>query len=139
MLSPIRNKLAGPTALLLAASLLAGAPAEAKTVSYSRSASSGKPQKIDVYSGWNDDCSFLTINVNVVKKPKSGAVTPRVEMSTIHAAQQGSAGKCLGKPTRGLAVYYRSKPGFKGRDSFTVRMGVRGQAPVDFVYNVSVR
>lgn len=132
-----RLRYAAPIALGLAAAI-AATPALARTQTYSKSASAGKSKKIDSYFGWKNDCSFETIDVKIVKPPKSGSVTPRVEMSRISAAQLGSAGKCLGKPTRALSVYYRSKAGFKGQDSFSVRMSVGGQS-VDFVYNVSVR
>ncbi|MEZ5800887.1 MAG: hypothetical protein R3D29_11040 [Nitratireductor sp.] len=33
--------------------------------SYSRTATSGKAQWIDAYYGWNNDCSFKTIDVSM--------------------------------------------------------------------------
>ena len=105
---------------------------------YFRTAGSGESKWMDAYFGWNDDCSFRTIDVDVVAKPKNGRVTPRLENQRITRAQVGSAGKCVGKPTRAVAVYYRSNPGYKGVDRFRVRMKVGGQPPVTFTYTVRV-
>ena len=44
-----------------------------------------------------------------------------------------------GKPAKAISVYYRSRKGWRGIDSFTVRMNSRGQPPVFFIYNVQVR
>ena len=111
----------------------------AKTVRISKSVSSGKRVQIDRYMGWNNDCSFQTINIDVVQKPKSGSTDARVVNSKISKAQSGSSGKCFGKPIKGLGVYYKSKSGYRGQDSMKIRMKVRGQAPVTFIYNIKVR
>ncbi len=110
----------------------------AKTVNQLRNAPTGKSHWIDAYYGWNDDCSFKTINVDVVDPPANGAVTPRIENQRIKQAQVGNTGACVGKPTKAVAVYYKSKSGYRGSDAFTVRMSVAGQPPVFFVYRVNV-
>ncbi len=125
--------------LAFAAFALVAQGADAQNRSYSRLAKSGKTQWIDAYFGWNDDCSFKTINVDVVDQPSHGQVSPKIENSKITAAQIGSTRDCLGKPTRAVAVYYKSKGGYRGTDSFKVRMSVGGSAPVFFNYTVSVR
>lgn len=106
---------------------------------YSKEARSGKSVKIDTFMGWNDDCSFQSLDVSISKRPAHGKASPKVVRSRISKAQVGSAGKCLGRRIRGLAVYYRSQKRFKGADRFTVRMKVRGQSPVFFHYNITVR
>jgi hypothetical protein len=113
--------------------------AQSQTRSYSRTASSGKSQWIDAYFGWNNDCSFKTINVDVVTPPANGQVSPKVETRKITNAQIGATGNCLGKPTKAVAVYYRSKSGYRGVDRFKVKMTVGGSAPVFFNYSVVVR
>lgn len=124
------------TVMVLAAAL---SSADAKTVRQSKSAKSGQSQWIDAFFGWNDDCSFKTINIDIVERPEHGSVSPRVETQRITQAQVGSTGKCLGRPTKAVAIYYKSKSGYRGRDDFKVRMRVGGQSPVFFVYQVNVR
>ncbi len=125
--------------MALAACALVISGANAQTKSYSRSAKSGKSQWIDAYYGWNNDCSFKTINVDVVGQPSNGRVSPKIETRKITSAQIGSTRQCLGKPTRAVSVYYKSKGGYRGMDRFKVRMSVGGGAPVFFNYTVSVR
>jgi len=127
------------TALLAASALPLSGLAEAKTVRYAKSARSGATVKIDHYTGWNNDCSFLEIKVDVVKKPAHGTVTPKIAGSRITKAEIGSARNCLGKPTKVIEVYYRSKKGYRGKDPFTVQMRTPNSAPVTFVYDVTVR
>ena len=99
-------------ALSLAAVLAGGSAASAATLS--KTAASGKTTKIDEYTGWNNDCSFLTISVNVSSAPAHGTVTSKVARGRITNAAVGSAGSCFGKPTRVLQVYYRGKAGYQG-------------------------
>ncbi len=81
-----RRTTIGRALLVMSALALTAAPALAKTVSYSKSASSGKTQKIDSFFGWKDDCSFQTIDLKIVKQPANGSVSPKVENSRISAA-----------------------------------------------------
>ena len=125
--------------LAVCCALLPPQSARGQTKSYSKSAPSGKSHKIDSYSGWNNDCSFRTINVDIVEAPVHGQVSPRIVNSKITNSAIGSSGKCRGKPTRAVAVYYKSKSGYRGSDRFKVRMSVGGGAPAFFVYQVNVR
>jgi hypothetical protein len=134
----IRNFVSVPLTLT-AALFLSLAPANAKTLSYFKKANSGKSQWIDAYFGWNDDCSFRTIGVDVISKPSHGTVTPKIEIQKIVAAHVGSAGKCAGKKTKAVAVYYRSKSGYRGTDKFKIRMTLPGFSPVYYNYTVNVR
>ncbi len=120
----------------LAAAIALAAPTAAQAQGF-KSAKSGKTQWIDAYYGWNNDCSFKTINVNVAQKPQHGTVSPKVEMQRITRAQIGSVGNCAGKPTKAVAVYYRSKPGYRGIDRFRIQMSVGGQSKY-FNYTVRV-
>lgn len=118
--------------------LAAATPANAQNI-YNKTAKSGSSQWIDAYYGWNADCSFRTINVDVVSGPRHGKVTPKVEIQRITSAQIGSMGACKGKKTKAVAVYYRSKRGYRGRDRFRVRMSLAGSRPVFYTYNINVR
>ena len=112
---------------------------QAKTVSLNKSVSSGKSTKIDVYQGWNKDCSFLTIDIYILRKPTSGSARAKVVNSKITRAEVGRVGSCTGKPTKGLAIYYKSKPGYHGVDNLTVKMKARGYPSVTFKYRIRVR
>ena len=112
---------------------------QAKTVSLNKSVSSGKSTRIDTFMGWNNDCSFQTIDIDVVGKPTSGSARAKVINSKISKAQSGKAGKCLGRSIKGLGLFYKSKTGFHGIDNVKVKMKVRGQPPVTFRYRIKVR
>ncbi len=115
------------------------APAGAQAQQHlAKSVPAGSTTKIDHYTGWNNDCSFLMINIDVVQKPSYGTVTPRVSQGQITNANIGSAGACLGKPTRVLELYYRPARGFRGQDSFSVNMRTPNSPPVTYVYSVTV-
>jgi hypothetical protein len=123
----------------LALAVLLAIPPVATAATLSKTAMAGKTTKIDEYTGWNNDCSFLTISVDVSSPPSHGTVTSKVARGRITNAAVGSAGRCFGRPTRVLQVYYRAKPGFRGTDTFAVDMTVRGQPTKTFTYSVSVR
>jgi hypothetical protein len=123
----------------LALTLILAGPTCAMAATLSKTAVAGKSTKIDEYTGWNNDCSFLTIRVDVSSPPSYGTVTSKVARGRISNAAVGSAGSCFGKPTRVLQVYYRGKAGFRGIDTFSVDMTVRGQPTKTFTYAVSVR
>ena len=44
--------------------------AQAETIS--KSVPSGQSSKIDHFTGWNDDCSFKSLNIDIVSKPSHG-------------------------------------------------------------------
>jgi hypothetical protein len=117
---------------------LAATTAGAETLS--RSAPSGQTTKIDHYTGWKDDCSFLEIAVNVLTKPAHGDVSHHIASSVIPAnAKLGSSGSCAGKPTKVLELYYRPAKGFHGSDTLTVEMTDGFQHSTTFTYEISVQ
>jgi hypothetical protein len=124
-------------ALPIVCSALAATAARAETLS--RSAPSGQTTKIDHYTGWKDDCSFLEIAVNVLTKPAHGEVSHRIANSVIPAsAKLGSSGSCAGKPTKVLELYYRPANGFHGSDALTVEMTDGFHRSTTFTYEISV-
>ena len=111
--------------------------AQAETIS--KSVPSGQSSKIDHFTGWNDDCSFKSLNIDIVSKPSHGQVTSRIASGVIPPnAKTGSSGSCAGKPTKVLEVYYRPEKGFHGSDSFTVNMSFGGPGTY-FYYTVTVQ
>lgn len=116
---------------------LAVTAAGAETLS--RSALSGQTTKLDHYTGWKDDCSFLEIAVNVLTKPAHGEVSHRIANGVIPAdAKLGSSGPCAGKPTKVLELYYRPTKGFHGADALTVEMTDGSQRSTTFTYQINV-
>lgn len=124
-------------ALLLACAALAVTDAEAETIS--KSVPAGQTTKIDHYTGWKDDCSFLEIAVNVLAKPAHGEVTHHIANGVVPAnAKLGSSGSCAGKPTKVLELYYRPAKGFHGADSLSVEMTDGFQRSTTFTYEITV-
>jgi hypothetical protein len=124
-------------ALPIVCAALAATTAGAETLS--RSAPSGRTTKLDHYTGWKDDCSFLEIAVNVLTKPAHGEVSHRIASGIIPAdAKLGSSGSCAGKPTKVLELYYRPAKGFRGADTLTVEMTDGFQHSTTFTYEISV-
>jgi len=124
-------------ALSLVGAALAATAAAAETLS--KTVPSGQTTKIDHYTGWKDDCSFLEIAVNVLAKPAHGEVSHRIANGVIPAnAKLGSSGSCAGKPTKVLELYYRPAKGFHGADSLTVEMTDGFQHATTFTYDIVV-
>ena len=120
----------------LAGAALAAIPASAQH--YFRTTGSGQSVRVDAYMGWRDDCSHQSIDIDVVNPPRHGTLTPRFETETIRNASIGSAQSCKGRKIRAMALYYRSKKGYRGQDQFRVRISVGGQ-PATYSYTVNVR
>lgn len=112
-------------------------PALAQTIY--KTTPAGQSSKIDHYMGWNDDCSFKSLSIDVIAKPAHGAITSRIANGTITAdAKVGTSGACAGKPTKVLEVYYKPEKGFHGSDTFTVNMSFGGSGSKAFYYSVNV-
>ncbi len=124
-------------ALPIVCAALAATAAGAETLS--KTVPAGQTTKLDHYTGWNDDCSFLEIAVNVLAKPAHGEVSHRIANGVIPAnAKLGSAGSCAGKPTKVLELYYRPAKGFHGADTLTVEMTNGAQRSTTFTYEITV-
>lgn len=99
---------------------------------------SGQSKRVDAYLGWNNDCSQMSINIDVVGKPRHGTLSHRFVTETIRKASIGGVKNCYGKKVRALALYYKSKRGYRGSDSFSVRISTGGK-PANYNYNIAVR
>lgn len=122
-------------AIAVSAVCAAGAAyGQTKTVSVQ----AGKSVWVDSYMGWNDNCTPRTINIDVIRPPRHGTVTPRPKNEVIRQASIGQARTCAGKTVKGLGVYYKSKSGYSGADSFAVRISVGG-SPALYSYVINVR
>lgn len=108
-----------------AISTLAVAPLAAaeNQKSYSFNVLSGKPHRVDTYLSWQDNCVGVIRNAKEVQKPKHGTAISKIENSTIKTANKGSVQNCRGKKIKGISIYYTSKAGFRGRDTFIMSDG----------------
>ena len=81
---------------------------------------SGVKTEITTHSRYDSRCEASPVNIRIVTQPANGTVTAEpkdmVVKQTDNAVPQSSS--CIGKTIRGVAVYYQSKPGFTGQDSF---------------------
>jgi hypothetical protein len=108
-----------------AISALAIVPLEAaeKQKSYSFNVLSGKPHRVDTYLSWKNNCVGVIGKAKEITKPKHGTATSRIETTTIRRANAGSVRNCRGKKISGISIYYKSKSGFRGRDTFVMSDG----------------
>ena len=112
-------------------------PALAKTIS--KTVAAGRASNIDHYTGWNNDCSFMVIKIDVTSKPAHGSVSTRISNGRIPGhADIGSSSACAGKPTKVLNLYYKPARGYRGTDSFTVNMS-SGGSPQTYYYQITVQ
>ena len=121
---------------LAALALLAAAPlSSALAASLSKTVPAGRASQIDAYSGWNlEDCSFQTISFTTTSQPAHGRITTRIGHGRITNANTGSAGKCYGKPTKVLQLWYTPQRGYHGSDTVSVTAG--GTA---YYYSITVQ
>ena len=99
-------------------------PASAQSEEVYKTASSGQRALIYRTVSFNADCSYSPFKFDVVREPEHGKVQPQFEDHVIgsdSAQHAGGIGACAGKRTRGLALYYTSKSGFKGQDTLSIK------------------
>lgn len=94
----------------------------ANAYSLGRTAKSGKPARMYQYGSWKDDCSSYGGVVKVISKPQHGTLMPVREVITITSSRFPRKTDCRGRQIQGFVVYYRSRPGFVGTDSFTIEV-----------------
>ena len=122
---------------LAALAFIAAAPlSTAAAVSRNKSVPAGRATMLDAYSGWNNDCSFLVIKVNITAPPAHGKISTRIGHGFIREANEGSVGSCLGKPTRVLQLWYTPKRGYHGSDTVSVLAGAGN--PTTYYYSITV-
>ena len=120
--------------MALALCLLLSANAFAGTNSFSRTAVSGQPKRIAAYHSWDPQtCKSLSAKMTVLSKPSHGVLIPHVVPSTITQSRFGSVGHCAGTPIKALQVDYKSAPGYRGTDTFTIEVifGFEGRQDTD--------
>ena len=101
--------------------VLAAVCASVPTLAWAASATveSGVKTEIATHSRYDSRCQSNPVNIRIVAQPANGTVTAEqkeIVVANDKAVPQSS--QCMGKTVQGVAVYYQSKPGFTGQDSF---------------------
>ena len=100
---------------------------------YSFNVFSGKPHRVDTYLSWQNNCVGLKTKARELRAPKHGSFSSKMETTTIMSANTGGVHNCKGQKIKGLSIYYKSKAGFRGQDSFVLTDGV-----TTYTYNMNV-
>ena len=87
----------------------------------SATVASGVKTEITTHARYDSQCQPSRVAVKIIAAPANGTVT--AEPKSILVAPQSERGvpqqsPCIGKTVDGVAIYYQSKPGFVGQDSF---------------------
>jgi hypothetical protein len=94
-----------------------------------------------VHTAWDPRyCTSVFGVVKVSVKPQHGRLSNHLVDATIPQSRFGNSGHCLGRPTKGFAVYYTPAPGFHGTDTFTLDLSwpAIGKQATD-MYTVTVQ
>ena len=120
--------------------LLLAANGHATANSFSRNATSGQPKRVAAYHSWDPQtCSSLSATMNVLSKPAHGVLIPRVVPHVITTSRYGTVQNCVGRPIKALQIEYKSAPGYRGSDTFSidVTFGWEGRRDTD-TYTMTV-
>jgi hypothetical protein len=84
---------------------------------------SGAKTQIAIHWRLDRRCNPSRVEMTVRVAPANGTVTfePK-EIVVPPKNDKGEVQKCAGKTAAGLAVFYQSKPGFTGKDTFGYRL-----------------
>ena len=85
---------------------------------------SGQKTQLAIHSRFDNRCVPARVEVTVLVAPENGTVTTEPTDYIVPAVNRGGVQQppqCVGKSMRGVAVFYQSKPGFVGEDSFRYR------------------
>ena len=90
----------------------------------SATVASGVKSQITTHLSTDSRCNSLRVVIETLTAPANGTLTSEpkdlvVQAVTPRGGQQPS--KCVGKTVMGVAIFYQSKPGFVGQDSFRYR------------------
>lgn len=125
---------------LLAIALVFSAVAgDACAKDFTMSARSGQLAQMHVYNSYNSDCQSKRGIVKVASRPAHGTLTPSAAKARIGVSRYRPdlTAKCVGLPTNGFRVDYRSEPGFRGTDQFVIEYDY-GHGPELDHYTVNV-
>jgi hypothetical protein len=82
---------------------------------------SGVKSEITTHMRYNSRCQPTPVAIRITAAPANGTVTTETKSLVVPAqSDRGFAQQtpCIGKMVEGVVIYYESKPGFVGQDSF---------------------
>ena len=128
------------TACLVSLVCLALPPA-ANALEFTRTARSGEVTVMGRYANWASDCQPRVGIVRPLMKPAHGTLSTNQEPHIASFNRFDPSDPCLGRTIKHFVIKYRSRPGFRGEDSFSVLPiwgGSRNLQAID-TYSVHVR
>ncbi len=123
-----------------AVAILCFIPAIASAKDFVKFARSGESTRMGTYRSWNRECQSKLGIVKVLSKPSHGTLMPSEVTSTIGVSRANPerTAHCVGAPTNGFRVDYRSAPGFRGTDQFQIQFTYGQHVDIDN-YTVNVQ
>jgi len=85
------------------------------------SVASGVKTELAIHSRFGFDCKPAHVVITLLKMPDNGTVMVEAKDYLVPAENKYGVKQppqCVGKTMRGVALFYQSKPGFVGSDSF---------------------
>ena len=107
-------------------------------------APSGGKTRIASHFRVDGQCNPSRVEITVLKAPANGTVT--YERQDVVIPKQNTKGenqRCVGKTVAGVVMFYQSKPGFAGTDSFRYRRfnpnDANDRFNVEISYDIAVK
>jgi hypothetical protein len=103
----------------LCAVLALAAPVPAAGASLTASAKSGVKTKVSQHAAFDRSCTPQHVVVRITTPPANGTATTAEETLVMpEKTKLGGVQRCAGKSGPNAVIYYESRPGFRGGDSF---------------------
>lgn len=104
------------TLLLAAACVLAPCLASAQ----SATVEAGVKTEIATHMRYDSRCNPTAVSIKILDAPAYGTVTSEPKSIVVPKSERNmpQQANCIGKTISGVAIYYKSEPGFIGQDHF---------------------
>jgi hypothetical protein len=113
----------GTVRTMLKTLLWAAACVLAPSLAWAQSATveSGVKTEITTHMRYDRRCQPNTVKIKIVEAPANGTVTSEPKSIVVPPQSDSNMRQqsiCVGKTVAGVAIYYKSEPGFVGQDRF---------------------
>jgi hypothetical protein len=132
--------------LLVIASCLVCVSAAAQQGGVSATVPSGVKTQIATHDRFDKQCRPNRVEISVIAPPANGTVSTEPKDIVVKAQNRygdTQPSQCVGKTVAGVAIFYQSKPGFVGTDSFRYRRSNPDDANdrfnMEILYRVTVQ
>lgn len=105
-----------------------------------RTVRSGVSTELAHHTSWDDHtCETNGGTVQLLTKPQHGKVTPTTARRMFHRAINGAT-RCTGgaRLYQAFVIYYKSNPGYRGTDTFSIQIHLGNGRIWSEYFNVSV-